>query len=199
MRKTAKLGIVVLSSFLLLCSCSDAPNDGTSENYDVASVEITDAKTTDNKYVGYTFEYPKDWKVIRNDGMIAVQSQEDDPEKRVTISCTSLDSLDPSLTVSSYWDGDGTEEKPGYYKQMQETIGEDFDERERKELKLGNTGAPALRVTYNAKVVDKNYKFSQVVSVIDGTVYTFTYTALPGSFKTHEADFTHAVSTFKLK
>lgn len=197
MKKTVKLGIAVLSSLVLLCSCSEEPNKGTSENYEIANVKTEGNKLTDNKYVEYTFEYPKDWAVLRNDGMISVQSDEDNPNERVTISCTAVDSRIPDITVNDYWYGkDG---QPGYYKQMQETIGGDFKEISKKEVKLGNTGAPALRVTYNAKVADKTYKISQVVSVISGSVYTFTYTALPERFDHWEAAFTHAVTSFQFK
>lgn len=199
MKNTAKLCAIAVLSVGLLCSCSEAPNNGSSENYAIAQVEISDTKTTDNEYVGYTFEYPKSWTILRNDGMISVQSAEDNPEERVTISCTTFDQYDATIPVSIYWDGDGTEENPGYYKQMQKTIGGDFKEISRKELKLGNTGAPALLVTYSAQIVDKTYMFSQVVSIVGGSVYTFTYTALPDSFETWEPALTHAVTSFKLK
>lgn len=199
MKKSVKIGAIALTSLVLLCSCSEKPNEGTSENYTVASVEVGDNKSTENEYVGYTFEFPKEWSVIRNDGMISVQSNEQNPDERVTISCTSFDSRDPQMAVLTYWDGDGTEENPGYYKQMQDTIGGDFTEFSREELKLGSTGAPALRVVYGAKIADTTYQFSQVVSIIEGTVYTFTYTALPQSYDKWESALIHAVTSFRLK
>ena len=199
MKTSTKLCAIAVSSLVLLCSCSKAPNDGTSENYAVAQAEIQTTAVTDNAYVGYTFEYPKSWSVIRNDGMICVMSGEDNPNERVTISCTTFDSNDPTLTVLAYWDGDGTDENPGYYNLMKQTIGGDFTEISRKETKLGNTGAPALKVTYQATVVDKTYCFSQVISVFNGSIYSFTYTALPEYFESWEAALTHAVTSFSVK
>ena len=199
MKNSAKICAVIVLSAAVLCSCSKAPNEGSSENYAIARVQVSETNTTENDYVGYTFEYPKSWTVLRNDGMISVQSSEDNPLERVTISCTTFDQYDTTIPVSVYWDGDGTEENPGYYKQMQNTIGGDFKEISRKELKLGNTEAPALLVTYSAQIVDQTYMFSQVVSIVEGSVYTFTYTALPDSFETWSSALTHAVTSFKLK
>lgn len=198
MKTTTKLCTIAVCSLVFLCSCN-APNNGTSENYAAATTEITDIANTENEYVGYTFEYPKSWNVIRNDGMICVQSNEDNPDNRVTISCTTFDSNDPMLTVLAYWDGDGTEENPGYYNRMKKTLGGSFTEISRKETKLGNTGAPALKVTYEAEVADRTYRFSQVISVMQGSVYTFTYTALPETFEVWESALTHAVTSFSMK
>lgn len=198
MKNTAKLCAVTVVSLCLLCSCSKAPNNGTSQNYSVAQGTLENVTATENEYVDYTFEYPGDWTIIRNDGMIAVQSSEEKVSDRVSISCTTF-SVDPNLTVLEYWDGDGTEEKIGYYAKMKETIGGDFKEISRTELELGNTGAPALMVTYSATTVDMTYQFSQVVSIISGDVYTFTYTALPERFEEWKPAFTHAVASFKLK
>ncbi len=199
MKKSVKLCAVAAVSLSLLCACSEAPNKGTSENYSVADVQISETVNTDNKYVGYTFEYPKNWTVLRNDGMICVQSDEKNPSERVTVSCTTVDSGDPNLAVLPYWDGDGTENNPGYYKSMQETIGGDFKEISRSELQLGNTGAPALKVVYTADVAGMTYMFGQVVSIYDGSIYTFTYTALPDFYEAWEPALTHAVTSFKVK
>lgn len=199
MKKTVKLCVVAALSLSLLCSCSEAPNQGSSENYNVAQAEFGDTVTTENKYVGYTFEYPKDWTVARNDGMVAVKSSEDDPNERVTISCTSYSSPDPTLAVLPYWDGDGTDENPGYYKKMQETLGGRFEEISRIETELGDTGAPALKVVYSAEIADKTYMFGQVISIYDGTIFTFTYTALPDIYKAWEPALTHAVTSFRIK
>ncbi len=199
MKNTVKLCAIAAVSLSLLCSCSKAPNKGTSENYNVAEIEIGDTAKTENEYVGYTFEYPKTWSVVRNDGMIAVQSDEKEPEQRVTISCTTYSSIDPTLAVLPYWDGDGTKENPGYYKKLQDTLGGDFKEISRSETELGNTGAPALKVVYSAEIADKTYMFGQVVSIFDGSIYTFTYTALPDYYEAWEPALTHAVTSFKAK
>lgn len=212
MTNTTKLAAIALSSFVMLSSCSKAPSQGTSENYNIAEVSANVDKddvsaelpnesgvTTNNDYVNYTFEYPKSWTIERNDGMISLKSSEEDKNERVTLSCTSYDTYDPQMTVLKYWDGDGTEQNPGYYNQLKETLGGSFTEILRKELKLGNTGSPALKVTYSAKLADKEYRFSHIVSVMEGTVYCFTYTALPEAFETWESALTHAATTFKLK
>lgn len=197
MKKTVKLCAIAVVSLSLLCSCGEAPNMGTSENYAVASAEFGDTASTENEYVGYTFEYPKDWTVLRNDGMISVRSNEQIPDERVTISCTTADCADPNLAVQPYWDGN--ESTPGYYQSMQEAFGGDFEEISRSETELGNTGAPALKVVYKAKIVDKTYMFGQVISIYDGSIYTFTYTALPDYFEAWEPALTHAVTSFRIK
>lgn len=197
MKKTVKLCAIAVVSLSLLCACGEAPNNGTSENYAIAQSEIGETSGTENQYVGYTFEYPKNWTVLRNDGMITVQSDEDNPNERVTISCNTADAYDPTLAVVPYWDGN--DETDGYYKQMQKAIGGDFKEISRSETKLGDTGAPALKVVYSAEIVDKTYMFGQVVSIYDGTIYTFTYTALPEYFEAWEPALTHAVTSFRIK
>ena len=41
--------------------------------------------------------------------------------------------------------------------------------------------------------------FGQVISIYDGTIFTFTYTALPDIYKAWEPALTHAVTSFKIK
>jgi len=205
MNKTAKLCLVGLSSLVLLCSCSDAPTQSTSENFEIAQ----------NEFTTYTFEYPKDWTVIRNDAMISVKSSEEDPKEAVTISCAYWD-VNPKITVNDYWYGDGTEENPGYYQKLREALGgkfteinedkEDTESAEDESIKqekmyFGNTPYEAIRMDYTVETPDGTRQFSEVVAIISeqSRAYHILYTSLPEYHDNHEADFTHAVSTFTLK
>ncbi len=174
MKSSLKFAVVAIASCVLLASCSKAPTEAQ------AGYEITE-----NDYVDYTFEYPEDWELIRNDGMIAVKA----PEGSVTISSTSFEPDDPTMLAQEYWEG--------YFESFKETFGGTVSVITEEETKLGD--AAAKYVTYTATVVGSDYQFTQVTAIRNGTAYTLTYTATPDTHESYLPALTHAVTSFKFE
>lgn len=178
-RNTATLCAVLVSSCLLLGSCSKAPTEASS-GYAIL----------DNEYVDYTFEYPEDWNTVENSGMVMVKAKKDN----VSISCTTFDVK--TETVESYWYGDGTEENKGFFDYFKTTLGGTVEVISEEETSLGKEQAPALSVTYTATMGDSEYMLTQIVGIYNGDAYTLTYTAKPDTHDTYKGALTHALSTF---
>lgn len=184
MKRSVKASICLISCCLILGSCSQKPTEA-------AAGYIL----TDNQYVDYSFEYPDDWKVIDNTGMIMVKTEKDN----VSISCTTFDIEDPQVVVDTYWYGDGTEGSTGYFDYLKSTLGGTVNVISDEEITLGDQQVPARQVTYTAEVAGVTYQFTQVVAIQTGAAYTLTYTAKPETHDTYKGALTHAISSFKFK
>lgn len=174
MKKTAKITILLVCSCLLLSSCGEKYTEASS-GYSI----------TENQFVDYTFEYPEDWEVVRNDGMIAIKPENAD----VSLSCTIFEPDDPSMLVNEYWDG--------YFRTYKETFGDKVEVVSEEETVLHDV--PAKDITYKSEIVGENFTFNQIVAVRNGTVYTLTYTAKPEDFDTYKSALTHAITSFRFK
>ncbi len=174
MKKTIKIAALLACSCLILSSCGNKQ-----------SVATGGFSVTENQFVDYTFEYPEDWKLIRNDGMIAIKPDNDN----VSLSCTIFEPDNPSMLVNEYWDG--------YFKTYKETFGDKVEVVSEEETVLHDV--PAKDITYTSEIVGESYTFNQVVAIRNGTVYTLTYTAKPDDFDTYKSALTHAVTSFRFK
>lgn len=173
---------VLASSCLLLGSCSQKPTEASS-GYEIL----------DNEYVDYTFEYPLDWDIVENSGMVMVKA----PKDNVTISCTTFDV--GTDTVENYWYGDGTQEDKGFFEYLKSTLGGTVTVISEDETSLGEEQAPAISVTYSAEIDGTQYCLTQVVGIYNGDAYTLTYTAKPDTHSTYKGALTHALSTFRFR
>lgn len=174
MKRTIKIAAIIACSCLLLSSCGEKYTEA-SNGYSI----------TENQFVDYTFEYPEDWQLIRNDAMIAVKPE----NANVSLSCTIFEPDNPAMLVNEYWDG--------YFKTYKETFGDKLEIISDEETVLCDV--PAKDITYTSEIVGDTYTFNQIVAVRNGTVYTLTYTAKPDEFDTYKSAVTHAVTSFRFK
>ena len=137
-----------------------------------------------NDYVDFSFEYPQEWELLRDDAMIAVGDADDN----ANLSVTSFETKDPNQPVLEYW----TEYK--------EVFAEAFGEMEivsEDEIQLG--GVPALRVHYTNTLLEDTFSCDMVIGIRNGIVYTMTYTAKPDTYDAHIGNLDYAVTTFQFK
>ncbi len=144
---------------LLLASCSKPEESGLPEGCLRAENEATD----------YTFCYPEEWEIDRNDGMISVKYNVGErgaiAYASVSVQAFSLEKKDTG--ANGYWDE--------YRKQLEDVYGEKLTfSAEKEQTSLG--GVIANRNRYTLRLTDVTYAFEQVICIRNGTVYLVTLT-----------------------
>ncbi len=166
--------VLLLTAFMLcfsLCACGD--------------------KTEPiNEAVGYTFDVPEDWKIIRNDGTVELQYnllESDRVAEYATITALTftLGSEQADFGSKNYWD---------FYKKDVEKLGE-YKELDYEEIKLDET--LAIKVKYSYKPLDKVYISEQIICCRLGDVYIITLTSPEDKNEDVTAAFKTVRDTFK--
>ena len=173
-------------SALLLASCGNGPVISDEDGRTIAG------RQAGNEAVDYSFAYPKEWELGRNDGVIAIRldcNESDAVAEYASINVLEFTLADANTGARDYWNG--------YKKDLAETL-KDFtvlgaptetagsaDESaaaeasapaaEGEEIKLG--GTVALKVRYSGRVTEKTYLYDQIICCRNGTVYMITFTA----------------------
>lgn len=165
MKKTL---IIVLTFIMLLafCACSDDSGE-----IIVAQGLKLAGNQAGNQAVEYSFTYPEEWSLIRNDGVIEIQydcNESNMYAQYATVSVLSFSLQDPTTAAKPYW----TEHE----KQLQ-TIYTDYkllDTKEYTEDKDLLDDVPALKVKYSGKINEITYVNEQIIACREGQVYLIT-------------------------
>ncbi len=161
----------LLFVLFLLTSCANRQNSD--NNY----LAVT------NSAVDFTFNVPKTWKFIRNDAMIAVQSD----ESNANISVTSF--KQPSgQSVNDYFDN---------YEENFKTVFKNMEIVHDNEIKAD--GIPARRITYKNDLGEDHFKSDMVLISRNGVIYTITFTTIPNEYDANVEIFNSALESFKFK
>lgn len=154
------LAIATLFSF---CACSN------NDEYIVEDGLKLAGKQAGNNGVDYTFTYPEEWTMIRNDGVIELQydcNKSDMLAEYATITTLVFKLSESGMGAKDYWDS----QKPEHEKLFQEY--KDLDE---KETELG--GTIALKVKYSGKMKDRIYVSEQIICCRGSQVFLVTLVA----------------------
>lgn len=169
MKKTLIAACFAVSATIILSSCSATGN--ASEGYELAG----------GKNVDYTFEYPSAWNKSRDDGMIAVKSE----QSGANISVTAYRPVEDYESCEDYFEA--------YKANFEKTLGS-YAEESVEDVIID--GIYAKKITYTATVMDSEFKFASIVCIRNKIVYTITYTAVPDEFDAHLPTLTHVIQTF---
>ena len=156
-----RIAVLLLSALLvvtLLSACSKKEQD-----------PLEGCLLAGNEAVDYTFCYPDDWELDRNDGMIAVKYNvgERGAIAYASVSVQAFELEAHNTGANAYWDD--------YRKQLEDVYGDKIAfASEKEQTTLG--GVVANRNSYTLKLSDVTYAFDQVVCVRNGTVYLVTLT-----------------------
>ncbi|MBR5779996.1 MAG: hypothetical protein IKY21_05185 [Clostridia bacterium] len=165
MKKTLILVLTLIMVFAF-CACSDSNGE-----IIVAQGLKLAGNQAGNQAVEYSFTYPEEWSLIRNDGVIEIQfdcNESNMYAQYATISVLSFSLQDPTQAAKPYW----TEHE----KQLQ-TIYTDYkliDTKEYLEEKDLLDDVPALKVKYSGKINDITYLNEQIIACREGQVYLIT-------------------------
>ncbi len=178
-KKTLFILVFALVLTVSLVSCSDKKEDDT----------LPDGMLmTENAAGDYSFFYPEEWIVDRNDGMVMVHVSESDA------SSVSVSSFAPPregmTTLEDYLEN-------GYVNHIKDSVANvEIDSENFTAATL--SGRDARRIEFSATVGEKDFRFLQVITLnTDGYIYIVTYTSTPDFFETHLENVEKIITEFK--
>ncbi len=159
------LTILAFAMLFTLTACGDSDEIALGEGLELAG------RDAGNEAVQYSFGYPEEWEICRNDGVIELQYDCIESEMTAmyaTISILSFDLSDANQTANSYWEQHEKEVQSIYtdYKYL------DTEEYNEEGKMLDDS--PALKVKYSGKINDRAYVNEQVICCRYGSVYLIT-------------------------
>lgn len=171
MKKSLTL-CIVFAALTMLSSCSSTPKakDG--------------MQSVTNQSADFRFECPNEWKVTKNDTLVAIQS----PADSTNLTVTKFKTMKQGMAVNEYFENYRKEFEAAFGKMN--IIGD-------KETKLG--GIPARRITYTNEFGGNKYKCDMIIGIRYDEAYTITFTATPEVYDTHAAVVKQVIDSFHFK
>jgi hypothetical protein len=159
---TAALAVLLVFAF---CACAKTEEVIVQDGMKLAGVQAG------NKAVEYSFTYPEEWEIIRNDGVIEIQLDCDDSQATAvyaTLTVLSFGLKDASQLAKPYWEEYELQLK-GLYKDYKLLDTKEYDTAENY-----LHDAPALKVKYTGTLNGINYFNEQIICCRGGSVYLIT-------------------------
>ena len=162
--------ILILTALVLavsFCGCDKNDQSIAADGQLVAGV------LAGNDAVDYSFAYPEEWSLVRNDGTIELQfdyNLSDSYANYATYTVLAFSLSDTTQTVKSYWESQ-KERVVGTLSDYKEL---DVEEYDTPETYLDDS--PAMKVKYSFKHLDMTYISEQIICVRMGSVYLLTLT-----------------------
>ena len=177
MKKYIAIFLLILTIFTLV-SCNKSDEIELGEGLKLAG------KQAGNEAVQYSFTYPEEWELCRNDGVIEIQYDCDDSAttaKFATVSILAFDLEDASQLAKDYWESHEADLKSLYtdYKLL------DTEELVEDGKKLGNT--VALKLKYSGSLNGISYFNEQIICCRSGSVYLITL-VVPSEYESKVSD-----------
>ncbi|MBR6754315.1 MAG: hypothetical protein IKM22_00085 [Clostridia bacterium] len=161
---------IIVLAFLTLLSFASCNREQT---------EVTDGmklagKDAGNEAVGYSFTYPEEWEIVRNDGVVEIQfdcNPSDAVAEYATLTVLAFTLPQSDMTAKDYWESHKTEVEKAFadFKQL--------DTVEYNEPDKYLDDAPALKVKYSSKMNDRTYVSDQIICCRYGEVFLITLVA----------------------
>jgi hypothetical protein len=124
-----------------------------------------------NEAVSFNFTYPEEWDLVRNDGVIELQTDCDDSDttaQYATITVLTFSLVESNKTAKEYWAEHEAEVK-GIYSDYKLLDTEEYNDTD-KYL----DDAPALKVKYQGAINGKSYVNEQIICMRYGELYLIT-------------------------
>lgn len=146
-----------------------------------------------NEAVGFNFDVPEDWEIIRNDGVVELQ-YDCDPSAQTAVYATitahafNLSGEQVDIGAKDYWeDHKESVAKLGEYKELDGP----------KEITLD--GTKALKVKYSYKPTERTYVSEQIICCRYGEVFFISLTAPEEYHDEVNSALTTVIDSFKFK
>lgn len=146
-----------------------------------------------NEAVGYNFDVPEGWDIIRNDGVVELQHDCDESAQTadyatITALTFTLSDEQADITAKAYWEE---------YKSKVEALGEYKELDGAKNIEID--GTPAIKVKYSYKPTERVYVCEQIICCRYGEVFFISLTAPEKYHDDVTSDFKTAMDSFKFK
>ena len=162
--------LLIITSLLLVVSLF-----GCNKNESTGTVTVGDKQQlagfeAGNKAVEYSFAYPEEWEIMRNDGTLEFRydcNKSDLLAEYATITTMAFTLPDSNMGATNYWEAKKSEH---------EKLFEDYKELDTEETQLD--GTPAYKVKYSGKMNGNTYVSEQIICCRYGSVYLVTLVSL---------------------
>lgn len=186
MKRTICLALTAIMTALAFTSC--AKNDSTAPE---GFKEISDDE------IGYDLFVPEDWNEDISTGITAAYYSSEDP---ANISMMAFEMTSDVQSMEDYWEAYLPSLSAMFPDLKFENVPED-DQTEGVAVgepeQLNLDGVPALAYNYTGTMNGVTYKFYQVISVKNATMYIFTYTAEIANYDSHIKDVVDILGNLK--
>ena len=140
-------------------------------------------RITNKDIVDYTMYVPVEWTEDISTGIVTAYYSEKD-RSNISVMAFDLDGDNLNMTVDEYW--------TDYKEDFIATFSDLAFEAEGEATLVDKIAAK--KYVYTATVTGVQYKFMQVVTITNGTVYVFTYTSTPDYYDSHLEDVNEILS-----
>lgn len=159
--------LLILISLIMTISCCAC---GSSSDEIIAEDGTKLAgKQAGNNAVTYSFAYPEEWEMFRNDGVIEIQKDCNESDALIdpaTITTLVFTLGDANMGAKNYWEDQ---------KDETEALFQEFKELDTEETQLD--GTIAYKVKYSAKMNGRTYISEQIICCRLGEVFLITLVA----------------------
>ncbi|MBR6562599.1 MAG: hypothetical protein IKK70_01520 [Clostridia bacterium] len=159
--------ILSLLMLLTLASCSRTDEISAGDGMKLAG------RSAGNEAVEYSFQYPEEWTLVRNDGVVEIQldcEPSDAVARYANVAVLSFGLKDANETAKQNWEK---------YEETVKSVYTDYkllDTEEYDEASEYLDDAPALKVKYSGKIGEIEYLCEQIICCRYGSVYYITLT-----------------------
>ena len=165
-----KFALIFLSLLMAVSFCACGSNDEVL----VENGQKLAGKQAGNEAVSYSFAYPEEWELIRDDGVVEIQydcNESDAIAEYATLTVLTFTLTDTEQTALQYWESQKPEVE-SVFNEFKELDTEAYDTEDKY-----IDGAPALKVKYSAKMNDRTYVSDQIIVCRYGEVFLITLVA----------------------
>ena len=159
--------LLALLTVASLCAC------GTKNNGDFITADGQKAagREAGNAAVDYSFAYPEEWTIARNDGVVEIQTDcnlSDAVAEYATVTVLAFTLPDGVETAKQYWE---TQEQDTASVMTEYKL---LDTKEYTEADQYLDDTPAMKVKYSGKMNGRTYISDQIICCRYGEVYLIT-------------------------
>lgn len=185
-----KFLLILLSALMIfaLCACDSSDPTVAGEGQKLAG------KDAGNNAVQYSFVYPEEWEMYRNDGVIELQidcNLSDAVAEYASMTVLAFNLANSEQTAKEYWEEQKIEAQ-SVFKEFKE-----LDIKEYGEPENYLDDAPAIKVKYSAKMNDRTYISDQIICCRMGEVYLITLVAPEEYYENVESALITVKESFK--
>ena len=168
-----KLLIIIISVFITVgfCSCGNDSEITVDDGMKLAGAQAG------NGAVAYSFTYPEEWEMVRNDGVIEIQYDCDDSALVARYATITVLAFDSDLSAKEYWTTRENEHKE-LFKDYTLIETQEYDTQEEY-----IDDAPAYGVKYSGVINETTYISDQIICSRYGTIYLITLVACDSDYE----------------
>ncbi len=155
--------LIILTALVMMVSMVSC---GNSEEVVAQDGQKIAGRDAGNEAVAYSFAYPEEWEIARNDGVVEIQfdcNASDAIAEYATMTVLGFSLSDSNVGAKDYWEE---------HKKEVESVFDDFELLDTEETELD--GTIAYKVKYSCTMNERTHISEQIICCRFGEVYLVT-------------------------